>query len=412
MHVSFIEALIGCLGVGDDVQSILAHQRRQSGATTVIIVMPTLRVVLAPNAFKGTLTAREAARAMARGVREVVPEARCLLLPIADGGDGSVASFLDAGYAELPVDARDAHGRWRSASIAMRDGTAVVEVANTCGLALPSSTPHRPMRASTLGLGDAIVGALDAGARSLVICLGGSSSTDGGSGMLVALGARLIDSDGEFLAPSGASLPDVMRLDLGGLDPRLTTCDITVLTDVAAPLFGPTGAAQVFAPQKGASPEEVDVLDEALRHWAGVLADATEWQGSNAPGAGAAGGAGAAAAAVLGAPLESGGGRVAELMGLPEAITASDLVITGEGRLDEQTLQGKGSAVVLDLAAESGIPVIVVCGDIALSDQRLAELGVAVWAAAGPVRPAEALVAATARSMRTWLLEQDQASAH
>ncbi len=230
--------------------------------------------------------------------------------------------------------------------------------------------------------------------------------------MLVALGARLIDSDGEFLAPSGASLPDVMRLDLGGLDPRLATCDITVLTDVAAPLFGPTGAAQVFAPQKGASPQEVDVLDDALRHWAGVLADATEWQGSNAPGAGAAGGAGAAAAAVLGAPLESGGGRVAKLMGLPEAITASDLVITGEGRLDEQTLQGKGSAVVLDLAAESGIPVIVVCGEIALADQRLAELGVAVWAAAGPVRPAEALVAATGRSMRTWLLEQDQASAH
>jgi len=369
--------------------------------------MGALRVVVAPNAFKGTLDASRAARAIARGVIAAVPSADCRLLPIADGGDGTVEAHLALGYRELEVEVRDSSGRWHTAPIAIRDGHAVVEVASSCGLALASADDLHPLDATTLGLGDAVLAALEAGARRVSLALGGSASTDGGSGLLVALGARLLDASGSALPPGGGTLSAVVALDLDDLDPRLADCEFDVLADVTSPLHGPSGAACVFAPQKGATPAEVDLLDRGLRAWADALRSATGHDAAAQPGAGAAGGVGAAAFAVLGARLTSGSAAVAEALGLDAALADADLVITGEGRLDAQTLAGKGCGHVIDLAARHAVPVFVLCGTVDLTDEELAMLGTTGVQQMGPPGPdpaaalEQAARAAVARSLAT-----------
>jgi glycerate kinase len=349
--------------------------------------MGGLRVVVAPNAFKGTLDASHAARAIARGVIAAVPSADCRLRPIADGGDGTVDAHLALGYRELEVEVRDSSGHWHTAPIAIRDGHAVVEVASTCGLALASADDLRPLDATTLGLGDAVLAALDAGARRVSLALGGSASTDGGSGLLVALGARLLDTSGSALPPGGGTLSAVVALDLDDLDPRLAGCEFDVLADVTSPLHGPSGAACVFAPQKGATPEEVDLLDRGLRAWAEVLRSATGRDAAAQPGAGAAGGVGAAAFAVLNARMTSGSAAVAEALGLDAALADADLVITGEGRLDAQSLAGKGCGHVIELARRHAVPVLVICGAVDLTDDQRATLGIAAAHQMGPPGP-------------------------
>lgn len=365
--------------------------------------MPTLRVVLAPNAFKGTLTSRAAAQAMARGVLDAMPHAECDLRPVADGGDGTVDAFLEAGYRSVPVQVRDAVGHTHVTDIAIRDGHAVVELARICGVAALGGVLD-PMGASTVGLGDAISAALDHGAGTISIGLGGSASTDGGSGMLVALGARLLDADGEELRPSGANLVNVTVLDLSGLDSRIADCTVEVLADVSSPLDGASGAAYVFGPQKGASPEQVAELDLGLRQWGLVLAEATGHAVDEVPGAGAAGGTGAAAVAVLEASIRPGAEAIIDLVGLSEALAGADLVITGEGRLDESTLAGKGCGHVIAAARAAGVPVAVVCGRVELGSQALEDLGVSAWAQAidhtGP--PEQALRSATATLAREY----------
>ncbi len=364
--------------------------------------MRPLHVVLAPNAFKGTLTASEAAEAMRRGVEAALTDSRCVMAPIADGGDGSVDAFIAAGYRGTPVRVRDALGAWHAADIAVHDDHAVVEVANTCGLALLGPGRH-PMAASTLGLGDAIRTAVDTGATDITVCLGGSASTDGGAGMLVALGARLLDDAGRELAPCGETLSRVARLDLTELDRRIAAARIDVIADVTSPMHGPAGAAHVFAPQKGASSDEVTVLDDGLRRWAWVLANTTGLNVDALAGSGAAGGTGAALAAVLGARIDSPR-TILDLVGLPHAVRDADLVITGEGRLDSSTLAGKGCAAVIDLAHASGIPVIAVCGQIDLEAGALASLGLTASAASADAgaEAARSLVAATERAVATW----------
>lgn len=364
--------------------------------------MSALRIVLAPNAFKGTLTAGQAAEAMRRGVEAVLPGAACVLSPIADGGDGSVDTFVAAGFDRVAVRARDAIGIWHEADIAVRGDRAVVEVANSCGLALLGDD-HHPLTSSTLGLGDAIRGALDERVSHVTVCLGGSASTDGGAGMLVALGARLVGVDEREVKPCGAHLGHAARLDLDGLDPRLRHTGMDVIADVASPLHGPQGAAFVFAPQKGASAEEVVRLDDALRHWGRVLEAATGRDVNGLPAGGAAGGTGAAMAAVFGAPLHSGA-AILDLVDLPRALDTADLVITGEGRLDASTLAGKGCAGVIRMASEAGIPALAVCGGVDLTPEALARLEVVgAWATgdAGP-SAADSLTAATGRALRDW----------
>ena len=364
--------------------------------------MCAIHVVLAPNAFKGTLTAGQAAEAMRRAAAAELPEATVGMSPIADGGDGSVDAFVAAGFRSIEVEARDAIGSWHPAAIAVKDGRAVVEVANTCGLALLGAHPQ-PMGASTLGLGDALLAALDQQVQRITVCLGGSASTDGGAGMIVALGGRLLDDNGVELPPGGSTLGRVAVLDLADLDPRLDHVRIDVIADVTSPLHGPQGAAFVFAPQKGASQDEVVALDAALRRWGRVLADATGRDVDDLSGAGAAGGTGAALAAAFGATIESGAALL-DIVGLPRALDLADLVITGEGRLDASTLAGKGCAAVIRMARDRGIPVVTVCGIIDVTAEDLALLDVAGARAAGDAGPAaaESLTAATQAALREW----------
>lgn len=371
-------------------------------ATTVTGTMCALHVVLAPNAFKGTLTADQAAEAMRRGLQRAMPTAVCLLSPIADGGDGSVEAFLSAGHDRRRVRVRDAVGHWHEADMAVRGNHAVIEVANTCGVALLGSARH-PMTSSTLGLGDALRGALDEAATGITVCLGGSASTDGGAGMLVALGARLLDDAGRELEPCGETLGRVARLDLSGVDQRIRRGSISAIADVTSPLYGPDGAAHVFAPQKGASPDEVQRLDDGLRNWGRVLTEATGRDVVHLAGVGAAGGTGAALAAVFGAVIESSD-TLLRLIDLPRTLLTADLVITGEGCLDASTLAGKGCAGVIEMARLRRTAVLAVCGSIDLTSEELAALGVAGARATDEPGPsaADSVAAATEAAIREW----------
>jgi len=349
-------------------------------------------VLVAPNAFKGSLTAVEAAAAMSAAAHVVMPAATVVVRPIADGGDGSVDALLTAGYDRLDVHVRPPHGSRGLAPIALRDDRAVVELANSCGLLLTASDARDAMGSSTLGLGDAMLGALAAGAHRIVLCVGGSASTDGGVGLLTALGARVVDVNGRDVAPGGRWLAEIASIDVGGMDPRLHQVDLIVATDVDSPLFGSTGAAHVFAPQKGATPEEVALLDAGLRSWARVVAQHTGRDESEVPGAGAAGGTAFAAISLLGASVVSGAQFIAEAIGLDQALAASDLVITGEGSLDEQSLLGKGAVAVARAAQVRGAECVMVCGRIPLPEQDMAELGVADFGALTDIASGESAI--------------------
>jgi glycerate kinase len=377
----------------------------------VPIILPPdpRRVLVAPNAFKGTLSAHEAAEAMAVGVHRARPDAEVRLLPLADGGDGSVDAFVAAGYSPVSVEVRGPTGVPGRALIAVQDGQAVVELANACGLSRLPGGVAAPMTSSTLGLGDALLGALATGATAVTVCLGGSASTDGGAGMLVALGARLLDDAGRTVAPSGAELLRIARLDVSGLDPRLRGVAITVAVDVGSPLHGPAGAAAVFGPQKGATSDDVALLDAGLRHWSSALAAATGRDVAALPGSGAAGGTAAALVAVLGATTAPGAGLIADLVGLDAAIEHADLVITGEGRLDEQTVLGKGAADVAARCLRQGRPAVAVCGEVGVSADAMDALGFASWGdclahATDPAdamrRPVELVALATEQALR------------
>ena len=370
-----------------------------------------MTVLIAPNAYKGSLAAPAVAGAMAEGVRQVLPDASVRLLPLADGGDGSVDAFVASGFAPVPVTVRGPTGEPVHATIALRTGHAVVELADACGMARLPGGLLAPMTSTTLGLGDAMLAALDEGATRITVCLGGSASTDGGAGLLVALGARLLDVDGRHVDPGGRSLASITHLDLSELDPRLADVAFDAAVDVTSPLYGPTGAAAVFAPQKGATPDEVAQLDAGLRAWASTLHSATGRDVSTAPGSGAAGGTAAALMAVLGAHARPGAALIAGVVGLDEAIDESDLVITGEGRLDEQTALGKGAIDVASRCRAAGRDVIAVCGQVALDDEAMVAAGFAAWddclshavdADDAERRAAELVATATAEALRRW----------
>jgi glycerate kinase len=317
---------------------------------------------------------------------------------------------VQAGYAGLPVTTHGPTGDPVTATIACRGSGAVVEVANSCGLLLLPGGIRAPMSSSSRGLGDAIVGALDAGASHVLICLGGGAATDGGTGMLVALGARLHDSAGDPVSPCGANLRRIAGVDLSGLDPRIGEVAFTVAADVSSPLLGPSGAATVFGPQKGAGPDDVGLLEEGMRSWAGILSAATSTDAVTTPGAGASGGLGFAALAALGAGIVSGAAHIASILGLADAIAEADLVITGEGRLDHQSVLGKGALGVARSARDVGVGVIMACGRIDLEDDELARCGVRIRSALtdgtdeteAMAEAAHRLAEATAAAVRLW----------
>jgi glycerate kinase len=350
-----------------------------------------MRIVIAPDSFKESMTAGEAAAAIERGVRAVLPDADCVVAPIADGGEGTLDALAAALVAELhEVDTVDALGRPVRAAFALgADGLAVVEVAQSVGIGLLRGE-RDVLHATTTGVAAVLRAALDAGATRLLVGLGGTATCDGGAGLLAGLGVRLLGTDRRELRPDPEGLAALASVDASGLDARIVRLRITLASDVTNPLLGPIGAAAVFGPQKGATPEQVPVLDAALARLVDALVAAGFPDVRDVPGAGAAGGLGAAFLA-LGAELRPGFDVVADAVGLEDAIASADLVITGEGSLDAQTGSGKAPGGVAALAVRHGVPVIGFAGRVPDPDAALALGFQAVFPIADGVPLAEAL---------------------
>lgn len=346
-----------------------------------------VRVLVAPDKFKGSLSAAEVVDAVRRGIVARHPSADVRGMPVADGGDGTLDAAVDAGFARVDVTAAGPTGEPVRTAYAVKDGTAVVEMADVSGLArLPGGVPA-PVTATSRGTGDVIARALDDGVTRIVLAIGGSASTDGGAGLLQALGASLRDEEGRELEPGGASLGRLAEVDLSGLHVRLPGVEIVVASDVDNPLTGPAGAAAVYGPQKGATSRDVEVLDAHLSHWADAVARCTGTDHRDRPGAGAAGGVGFAAIAALGATLRPGIDLMLDMLGFDDAVRDSDLVVVGEGSLDEQTLRGKAPLGVVRRARAAGVRVVAVCGRTALDDAQLREAGIEAAYACVDIEP-------------------------
>lgn len=333
-----------------------------------------MRIVCAPDSFKHALTAREAATAMARGVRAVWPDAEAVEVPMSDGGEGFTDAVVDALDAELvDVDVLDALGRPATGRVAVSGDLAALEVASAVGLEALADDERDLWASDTRGVGRLIAAALDAGATELLVGLGGSATNDGGAGMLAALGVRFLDAGGGELGTTPADLRRLDTVDASGLDPRLADVRVRVASDVDNPLCGERGASAVFGPQKGATDADVEGLDAVLAR----LADASGSRPvADAPGAGAAGGLGFALMAFLGAELVPGAGLVAEVVGLDRTIAGADLVLTGEGSVDAQTLSGKAPAGVAEVARAQGVPVVLFGGRVTPDADVLLERGI------------------------------------
>ena len=335
-----------------------------------------MRVVLALDKFKGTLTASEVTERARRGVLRVLPDADVLPVAVADGGDGTIDALVAAGFEVVPVRVAGPTGRPVTARIARLGAVAAVELADCCGLVRLGGA-LAPWDAGTRGLGEAIHAAIGlAGVHEVVVGIGGSASTDGGAGLLAALGVRLLDADGEPVPPGARGLTSLARVDVSGLDPRLSGPDavrLTVASDVDAPLLGPRGAASVFGPQKGLGAGDIPVVDAALARLADLVEPLLR-PARELPGAGAAGGTGWALLA-LGAALRPGVSLVLGLAGFDALVAGADLVITGEGSLDAQTLTGKTPVGVA--RAASGVPCVAVCGRLELTPDQLHAAGIA-----------------------------------
>ncbi len=331
-----------------------------------------MRFVVAPDKFKGSLSALEAAEAVAVGLRRGCPAAEVVLLPVADGGEGTVDAAVAAGYQRREHTVLGPAGTPVRATLAVSGSQAVVEMAQASGLRHLHADALIPLDATTWGTGELIVAALDAGAERIVLGIGGSATTDGGAGMVQALGVRLLDAAGDDLALGGAALAGLDRVDATGLDTRLGDVEVVLAGDVDNPLVGPHGAASVYGPQKGADAQQVAALDAALERWAQVLLRDVGVEVADLPGAGAAGGTGAAAVAFLGAQARSGIALVLDVVGFEAAARGADWVVTGEGSLDAQSLAGKAPVGVAAAARALGVPVAALVGrnEVALEELR------------------------------------------
>jgi len=325
-----------------------------------------MRVVIAPQEFKGSLTAVQATQAIADGLRRALPDAELVLVPMADGGPGTVEAVVTAkGGRWLKTAVRGPLGSPVEAAWGIIDGdTAVIEMATASGLVLVPEGQRDPRVASTYGTGQIIAAALAAGCHRVIVGMGGSATNDGGAGVAQALGARLLDDAGQDLPPGGAALARLARIDVSGLDRRLRQARLLAATDVFNPLCGPQGASAVYGPQKGATPELVRELDAALAHYAAIIERDLRVRVLEVAGAGAAGGLGAGLVAFLGAEIVPGAKLVAEAVGLEQRMSGADLVIAGEGRLDAQTGFGKAPWEVARLAREARAPVIAIAGAV------------------------------------------------
>ena len=339
-----------------------------------------MRIVIAPDSFKGCLNALNVARAMSRGAQRVYPASVIDLIPMADGGEGTVEAILSAVSGEqIESKVTDPLGRPITAAYGLIDKgrTAIIEMAAASGLTLLHDQEKNPRITSTQGTGELIRDALDRGVKKILLGIGGSATNDGGAGLAVALGVRLLDGQGNELPPGGAALADLSNIDMSGLDPRLSQVKIEVACDVQNPLCGSEGASAVYGPQKGANPDDIRVLDRALENFGERLSKIAGVNLLKLTGGGAAGGLGAGVVGFLGAKLRPGSQMVLEVANAEEKIKRADLVLTGEGRTDYQTAYGKAPAGVATLAKKFDVPVLVVSGSVEGPPDLLADVGVA-----------------------------------
>lgn len=346
--------------------------------------LQTPKIIIAPDSFKGALSALEVAKALKQGMKEQLPEADFTLIPMADGGEGTVDAMLDALNAKrISVEVKNPIGKPHIAHYALSpNGVAVMEMAAASGLPLLTEEERNPLKAHSFGTGEMLLDALNRGAREFILGIGGSATNDAGAGMLAALGVRFLDKSGKLLEPSPYELKEIASIDLSGLDPRLAECTIRVACDVDNPLLGPRGASHIFGPQKGATEPMVVELDTILKRFAQCAMESDipckrvdETPFYKIPGAGAAGGMGAALMGFLGAELLPGVELIAESVDLLAQAKGADLILTGEGRLDHQTLFGKTPMGVLAVAKAHNIPIVAIGGSIETPTQPLLDAG-------------------------------------
>jgi len=358
-----------------------------------------VKIVIAPQGFKGNLTALQVSQAIDNGIRRVVPSVITAIVPMADGGEGTMQALVDAiGGEMIPVEVTDPLGGRVIAHFGLLSDkvTGVIEMAAASGLNLVPPQKRNPLLTTTYGTGELILAALERGCRKLIVGIGGSATNDGGAGMAQALGAKLLDTKGVPLAFGGAALADLEHIDVTTIDPRLADCDIILACDVTNPLCGPQGASAVYGPQKGATKEMVVKLDAALAHYAEVIERDLGIDVRDVPGAGAAGGLGAGLIAFLKARVLPGVDVVIQATGLIEHLKEATLVFTGEGRLDSQTACGKVPVGVARKAKAFGLPVIAIAGEIANGYQAVYQQGIdAVFSIApGPISLNQSMVRA------------------
>jgi glycerate 2-kinase len=337
-----------------------------------------MKFVLAPDSFKESMSAKKAALAMEKGIRKVFPDAFCEIVPMADGGEGTVESLVDATDGKIiKKEVTGPLGNKVAAEYGLLgDGQiAVIEMASASGLQLVSPGDRNPMTATTYGTGELIRDALDRGVKRILMGIGGSATNDGGAGMLQALGVSFKDQHGKELAWGGGALADLATIDMGGLDARLKQIHIDVACDVTNPLTGPSGASYIYGPQKGANPETAALLDQHLAHYAAVIKEVLGMDIVDVPGSGAAGGLGAGLLAFLHARLKKGVELVIEYTGLSGKISGADFVFTGEGSIDSQTLFGKTLFGVAKVARSHSVPVIAFAGRVGKDIEPLYEYG-------------------------------------
>lgn len=338
-----------------------------------------MNIVIAPDSFKESMTALEAAIAIESGFKQEMPHAHYIKVPMADGGEGTAQSVIDASGGTMkkltvtgplfkPIEA--------SYGLSEDQKLAVIDMASASGLEKLKAEQRNPLKTTTLGFGELILDALETGVEELLLGLGGSATNDGGAGMIMALGGKLLDKNKESISPTGAGLKDIASIDLSELHPHLKDVSIRVACDVDNPLTGENGAAFIYGPQKGATPEQVIFLDENLRHFAHMIETELDLKVDKIPGAGAAGGLGAGLMAFLDADLQKGGDLIVEILGVDKKIAQADLVITGEGNINHQTKFGKTPVAVSKIAKKYGIPVIAIAGSLSDDYDSVYEEGI------------------------------------
>jgi glycerate kinase len=326
-----------------------------------------MKIVIAPDSFKGSASSTQIATWLEVGVKSVIPECETIIIPIGDGGEGTLAALLHAGFTSQSHLVTGPSGNKVKADFAINDRVAVVELAQASGLSQLVDNQLLPLTATSYGTGELIKLALDAGAEQIILAVGGSACTDAGAGALQALGGKLMKSDGAEIAFGGAALSDCTSIDISQLDTRIANTKFILASDVTNPLLGPAGAAAIYSPQKGATPADIALLEAGISHFAGLVNS----ESATTPGAGAAGGVGFMAYAFLNAHPASGIATVLKLVNFRKRASNADLVITGEGKFDSQSLSGKAPLGVYELANELDIPVALVCGQIKLNSSEI-----------------------------------------